>query len=454
MELENHFLDILESLHDAVLVISVDSTIEFVNQAYSRHFGIQAHKIIGKKLSEIEPKARILEVIQNGKELINDYSYVHSLKKDVCANITRLTEKGVLIGAVAIMRDISEVIHLQEELNRYKRYSHELEKRLDRKNFSLLESQASRMKIAVDLARRVAGTDATVLLQGETGVGKEVFAKAIHQASLRADKPFIPINMSSIPESLFESELFGYEEGSFTGSRKGGKKGLFELANGGTLFLDEIGEMPMNLQVKILRVIQERAFQKVGGTQWHPLDVRIICATHRDLRMEIKQGNFREDLYYRLNVVPIHIPPLRERESDIAFLVNNILTELSSRYRKHVSVTQEVLDRFVQYDWPGNVRELFNVLERMIAVCCKTYFTPEDIPDYIRLKRMEREEEVSIHLGNFSEGNGNLNGLLEKMERDMIIEVLRHTKNRTEAILKLGISRKAFYSKLQKYGLM
>ncbi|WCK56043.1 sigma 54-interacting transcriptional regulator [Aneurinibacillus sp. Ricciae_BoGa-3] len=453
MKLQNHFLDILESIHDAVLVVSKDTTVAFVNKAYSRHFGIPAPKIIGRKLSEIEPKARILQVLQNGKELINDYSYVHSLKKDVCANITPLIEKEQLIGAVAIMRGISEVVHLQEELNRYKRYSHQLEKRLHRKSFSLLESQSTRMKIAVDLARKVAAVDATVLLQGDTGVGKEVFAKAIHEASMRVHRPFIPINMSSIPESLFESELFGYEEGSFSGSKKGGKKGLFELSNGGTLFLDEIGEMPLNLQAKILRVIQERAFQKVGGTQWHPLDVRIICATNRDLRTLIKQGIFREDLYYRLNVVPIHIPPLRERKVDIAYLVNTIMAEICARYRKHVTITPEVLNAFVEYDWPGNVRELSNVLERMIAVSIKTYLSSDDIPEYLRNTEVQTEAAESP-LGNYSKSTHSLNGLLEKTERDRIKEVLCSSKNRTEAILKLGISRKTFYAKLQKYGLL
>ncbi|WP_047153937.1 sigma-54 interaction domain-containing protein [Aneurinibacillus tyrosinisolvens] len=454
MELEDNLLSILESLHDAVLVISKDSKIMYVNGAYSRHFGVPQNKIIGRQLKDVEAEARILQVVQSGRPLINDYSYVHSLGKDICANITPLLENGSLIGAVAIMKDISEVVALQAELERYKTYSDKLEQQLNQEIFAPLKSRSNRMRIAVELARKVAETDASVLLYGETGVGKEVMAKAIHQAGKRANKPFIPINMASIPEALFESELFGYEEGSFTGSKKGGKQGLFELANEGTLFLDEIGEMPLNLQAKILRALQEKGFQRIGGTKWCSLDVRIICATHRDLRQLIKQGSFREDLYYRLNVVPIHIPPLRERRDDIPFLTSQVLANLNPKYQKYVTVLEEVYDIFANYHWPGNVRELSNVLEHMIAICTKNSLTAEDVPHYIRIKK-ETEDKPDVFQQEVTPNHVNLslNGLKQKVEKELIEEVIRNSKNRTEAIRKLGMSRKSFYSKLQKYGL-
>ncbi|MED0676289.1 sigma 54-interacting transcriptional regulator [Aneurinibacillus thermoaerophilus] len=454
VKLENHLLSILESMHDAVLVISKDSTIVYVNTAYSVQFGVPVHKIIGKKLSKVEPKARILEVLKTGQPLINDYSYLDSLNIHIFANMTPLIEKGELIGAVAIMKDISEFYALQEELQRYKTYSTQLEKQLNQKIFSLLESHAPGMRQAVEMAKKVADSEATVLLFGETGVGKEVFARAIHEASPRGDKPFVAINMASLPESLFESELFGFEEGAFTGSRKGGKRGLFELANGGTLFLDEIGELSLFLQAKLLRVLQERAFIKVGGTTIYPLDIRIIAATNRDLQKLMREGKFRQDLYYRLNIVPIHIPPVRERKQDLPILMNNILSELKSKYRKQVTVTQEVYEIFERYDWPGNVRELSNVLERMIAVCSKSYFVPEDVPPFVREGSVLSESPIEPSRQYASGTNAlNLPALIEKTEKEMLEEVLRTSRTRTEAIRRLGISRKTFYQRLKKYNI-
>lgn len=452
MELEKHLLSILESLHDAVLVISTDHTIIYVNTAYSVQFGVPAHKIINRKLSEVEPQARILEVLKTGQPLINDYSYLHSLNVHIFANITPLIEKGELIGAVAIMKDIGEFYGLQEELNRYKTYSTQLEEQLHERIFSLLESHAPTMRQSVRIAKKVADSEATVLLFGETGVGKEVFARAIHDASSRSDKPFVAINMASLPESLFESELFGFEEGAFTGSRKGGKKGLFELANGGTLFLDEIGELSLYLQAKILRVLQEKTFMKVGGTVTYPLDVRIMAATNRNLQELIKEGKFREDLYYRLNIVPIHIPPLRERRQDIPILVHNILHDLRVKYKKQVTVTQEVYEIFERYNWPGNVRELSNVLERMIAICTKSYLTPEDVPSFVCEGNNEETNETA-EKEKTAFASVNLAGVIERTEKEMLEEVLKTSRTRTEAIQKLGISRKAFYQKLKKYNI-
>lgn len=450
------YLSILESLYDAVIVVLKDGTVAYVNEAYTKQFNVPKNKIEGKKLNEIEESSRILEVVKTGKPLLNDYSYVHSLKMHVGANITPYYHNGEWIGAVTIMKDINEFKKLQNELDKYIDYSNELRQQLEQRNFLLLKSEAPKMKTAVSLAKKVAESTATILLTGESGVGKEVFARAIHEASLRHNRPFVPINIASIPDTLFESELFGYEEGSFTGSKKGGKKGLLEVAHGGTLFLDEIGEMSLNAQAKLLRVIQEREFNKVGGTKAYPLDVRIICATNRNLNEEIKKGNFREDLYYRINVVPIEIPPLRDRIEDLPFLINNILTTLTTKYNKHVTMDDEVLDILKQYDWPGNVRELSNVIEQMLVVSNESYFKIDDIPTRIRNgKNVIQEDESQFvqyvpQLGQF-EG---LQALLEETERNAIIKVLNECKTRSEAIKRLGISRKAFYAKLKKYRII
>lgn len=454
MRLEKHFFSILESLHDAVIVILMDSTIVYVNSAYSKHFDVPAKKIIGRKLRDIEENSRILDVLKSGKPLINDYSYVHSLGKDVCANITPLMENGHMTGVVTVMKNISEVTHLQEELMKYKHNISELQEELDRRNFSKLKSESLEMQKAVQLARKVASTNATVVLHGESGVGKEIFAKAIHEASARSDKPFVAINMASIPDTLFESEMFGYEEGSFTGSRKGGKKGLLEMAKGGTLLLDEIGEMSINTQSKLLRVIQERTFQKVGGTVLHPLDVRIICATHRKLSEMVLKGEFREDLYYRLNVVPIHIPPLRKRKKDLSYLSTNILNDLCSKYGKYVWLEDEVVEWMEKYEWPGNVRELSNFLERMIAISTKPCISMEDIPDNLLGERLDHSAPIqnTFKPKQISpEFMPPLSELLEELERSHIDFVVKNTKNKTEAIQVLGISRKSFYEKLKKY---
>ncbi len=454
MILEQHLLSILESLHDAVIVIKMDSTIVYVNKAYSTQFGVPAKKIIGRRLKDIEVKARILEVLKDGKPRINDCSYVHSLKRDVCANITPLIENGEMIGAVTIMKDISELTKVQDELSEYKQDVMNLQKQLDRKNFFKLESKSLDMIKAVQLTKKVADTEATVILYGESGVGKEIFATSLHEASRRNHQPYIAINIASIPDSLFESEMFGYEEGSFTGSKRGGKKGLFEIANKGTLFLDEIGELSLNAQTKLLRVIQERKFQKIGGTTLHSLDVRIICATHRNLLELIKEGKFREDLFYRINVVPIYIPPLRMRKEDLPFLANNILKDLCLKYGKHVRIEEDVITRMKQYDWPGNVRELVNILERMVAVCTKPILQVSDLPDTMFSEKLSfiqisHKEEDSSFVS--SEMTNKLVTILEKTEKEHIAFVMRNSKNKTEAIRELGMSRKAFYAKLKKY---
>ena len=450
------YLSVLASRHVPIIGVLRNGTIAFVNKAYTKQFNVPKEKIEGRKLTKIEETSRILEVLKTGKPLINDYSYVHSLKMHVGANITPLYKDGEWIGAVTIMKDINEFKKLQRELEKYIKYSEQLRQQLDQRSFLLLKSESPKMKRAVSLAKKVAKSTASILLMGESGVGKEVFARAIHEASLRHDKPFVPINIASIPDSLFESELFGYEEGSFTGSKKGGKKGLLELAHGGTLFLDEIGEMSLSAQAKLLRVIQEREYIKVGGTKPHPLDVRIICATNRNLNEEIKKGSFREDLYYRINVIPIEIPPLRERIEDLPHLIENIMTTLSSKYNKHVAMDMDddVLAVLKTYNWPGNVRELANVIEQMLVVSTDPYFKVEDIPMRIRNGNSEDGDAALSHYSAPQISHyENLQTLLEETEQNAIIKALQECQTRTEAIKRLGISRKAFYAKLKKYKL-
>lgn len=452
LHLEDYYFKILETLYDPVIIISADSTITYVNKAYEKRFVVSVKKVIGKKLKEIEPNSRILEVLKDGVERINDFSYVESLGREVYANMTPFKKNGELVGVVTIMNDISETTYLQAELNKYKKHTEKLQQKINDKNFDKLKTNAVEMKKSVDLAKKTATTDATVVLYGETGVGKEVFAKAIHESSNRSDKPFIAINMGSIPESLFESELLGYVEGSFTGASASGKKGMLEMASGGSVFLDELSELSLSNQTKLLRVIQERQFYKLGSTKLQKLDIRIICATNQDLMKAVQAGDFREDLYYRLSVLPITIPPLRRRREDIEHICETILYELRQRYKKEVILLPNTLNKLKEYNWPGNVRELYNLLERLVAISNNTYIEAKDLPEYIRFNIDIQNEQTEYNKIQFEDIK--LHELIKKVEKDAIDYALKSSKNRSEAIEKLGISRKNFYNKLKKYNII
>jgi Nif-specific regulatory protein len=296
----------------------------------------------------------------------------------------------------------------------------------------------------LDLVHRVAPTNATVLLRGESGVGKEVFARAIHFLSPRANKPFIAVNCSAIPENLLEAELFGYEKGAFTGAYST-KKGKFELASGGTIFLDEIGDMPLSLQVKLLRVLQEKEIERLGGNKPIKVDVRIIAATNRNLEELIKKGEFREDLYYRLNVVPIFIPPLRERKEDIPILVQHFLEIFKKEYGKEVRISSEVMDTFVSYSWPGNVRELQNVIERMVILDTDGILTKDELPAELRNRGTSPERTVRLQPKG---------GSIWDVERKLIEEALSETNYVIkEAAKRLGMTPRQVSYRIKKYGI-
>ncbi len=293
--------------------------------------------------------------------------------------------------------------------------------------------------------KKIAKTDSTVLITGETGVGKEIVARTVHLASDRRNHPFVKVNCAAIPENLIESELFGYEKGAFTGAVST-KPGRFEIADGGTLFLDEIGEMPLQLQVKLLSVLQDWTFERVGGVKTMRVDIRVIAATNRDLKESIDAGTFRSDLFYRLNVVPIHIPPLKERREDIFPQTEYFLKKYSTRYRReNLTLSPEVTDAFSNYDWPGNTRELENAIERMVLMSESEVIGAEEIPEEIA-GLMEPPAESSF--------KGRVEGISRAAERQMILEALAATgQNRTKAAELLGISRRTLQKKIKEYGL-
>ncbi|RJQ54985.1 MAG: sigma-54-dependent Fis family transcriptional regulator [Actinobacteria bacterium] len=293
-----------------------------------------------------------------------------------------------------------------------------------------------------DVVKRVAKTNATVMVYGESGTGKELIARAVHESSNRSSKPFVQVSCAALPETLLESELFGYEKGAFTGAATA-KKGRFELADGGTLFLDEIGDISPSIQVKLLRVLQEKTFEHLGGTKTIKVDVRIVGATNKDLQEAIADGNFREDLYYRLNVVPITVPPLRDRKEDIPLLVAHFLEKFGSKRK----VSTEAMELLINYDWPGNIRELENTIERAIILGTGEVITPEQLPS--ELKEGERREALPRSLELPPEGV-----VLEDLERDLVKQALRRSgNNQGKAAKLLGISRHELLYRMERYGL-
>ena len=442
-------LTLFDALPNSILIVDCKNRICFVNRAYCRLFKINKRYLLGHKLSEFETFARIEEVLRLGKPLHDDISHIYSANIDVIADIEPLFENKRLLGAIASIRDISELLEMERQLSHFKSLSAHYQKELIAQEnlpprFKQIAGNNPEFNQLLKLAARVAATTASVFIGGESGVGKEVLANAIHYSSPRADKPFVALNCAAIPESLMESELFGYEKGAFTGAKSEGRKGKFEQANGGTIFLDEIGDMDLKMQVKLLRVLQEKEFERVGGSRPIKVDFRLISATNKNLPVMIEAGEFREDLYYRINIIPLTIPPLRERREDIPMLAEKFMAAMNQKYDREGILSIDLLDKLSSYDWPGNIRELKNVIEQIAILCPDTVVTADYLPPQFTLQKTAASKS----------GAGSLKAMRDQTEREMIIETLRETgNNKTQAMKKLGISRRSFYQKLEKYGL-
>jgi two-component system response regulator HydG len=318
------------------------------------------------------------------------------------------------------------------------------ERLADRFDFSKIIGKSRRMKELFENLSLIAPSDATILIYGESGTGKELVANAIHQNSPRAQKPFIKVSCAALPETLLESELFGHERGAFTGALAR-KAGRFQLADGGTLFLDEVNVMSATTQVKLLRVLQEREFEPLGSAKTIHVDIRLITATNKELEAEVKEGRFREDLFYRLNVVPIHLPPLRERKDDIPLLAEHFFRLYQEKNRKSIKgFLPKIIDTLMRYDWPGNIRELENVIERAVLLCRSEYVSPKDLPSPFQGEQIGEQPIISIPPGM----------TLEELEKEAILQTLEENGgNRTQTAQILGISRKTLQNKLKEYGL-
>ncbi|MDQ0972287.1 transcriptional regulator with PAS, ATPase and Fis domain [Neobacillus niacini] len=434
---------ITNTIEEGYLTVDQKGIITFINQIGTSILGLDVNELTGKPLLGILPNFNPspLGTLQTKENWVNREVSFHLPKGKIhlIFSVTPLFENGLPVGIVITFREMKIIMKKLESLVSITPIF----------QFEDIIYKSRSMQDLVKTAKVAAKTESNILIEGESGTGKELIAQAIHNQSQRKGKPFVVIDCSSIPRDLVESELFGYVDGAFTGARKGGRLGKFEVANGGTVFLDEIGEMPLEIQVKLLRVLQTRTITRVGGHDPTPCNVRIIAATNRNLEEEVAYENFRLDLYYRLNVLQLTIPPIREREGDIPLLAKTLVEVAANRSNRHSpTISLETMEILENYSWPGNIRELENVIERAILIA-HDVMEPEHLPNYLLTALVnsdKRKPAQSINLNN-------ANSIREK-EKELIRNTLDHVYwNKSLAARKLGISRSNLYEKIAKYNI-
>ncbi|MBM7583996.1 transcriptional regulator with PAS, ATPase and Fis domain [Bacillus pakistanensis] len=444
--ISNNWLDLIfESFYDGVVIVNCHGEISYITNSYCDFLKIERNKVIGMHVTDVIENTRMHLVVETGKQEFADIQFL--LGDYVIANRIPIIENKKIVGAIGtiIFRDIGEWkkmnSHIKGLLSDMNFYRNEW-KGTNGLKYSLndLVGKSNKIKDLKERVKRISGGDISVLIKGESGTGKELIAHSIHQLSDRIDKPFVKVNCGSIPEHLLESELFGYEEGAFTGARKGGKIGKFQYADGGTIFLDEVGDMPIHMQVKLLRVLQEKEFEPIGALQSKKINVRVIAATNGPLEKMIDSKLFRKDLYYRINAFQLSIPPLRDRREDIKLLAIHFLKKITTRIGKRVtSIHPDVLSLMENYDWPGNVRELENVVEAGIHFTNDEMIGKDSIPE--NLLYQQREEEGK-----------SLKELVEETEKKAIEDVLKRVEfDKIKAAQILGIGKSSLYDKIKRY---
>lgn len=444
---------IIQSSEEAISVVDEEGRGLLINRAYTKMTGLTKEQIIGKPATAdiSEGESMHMKVLQTRRPVRGVRMKVGPAKRDVIVNVAPVIVNGKLKGSVGVIHDMSEIQTLTTELSRARQIIRTLEAKY---SFEDIIGVSEEMKMAIEQAKLGAKTPATVLLRGESGTGKELFAHAIHNASDRKYNKFIRVNCAAISETLLESELFGYEEGAFSGAKRGGKRGYFEEANNGSIFLDEIGELSANMQAKLLRVLQENEIVKVGGTKPLQINVRVIAATNINIEKAMSEGRFREDLYYRLNRYPISIPPLRDRKEDIRALCERLISKLNQVYGRNIeSVTPQAIDILNRYDWPGNVRELENVLARAI-IFMEHHESVIDATHIPVLEISPNERKIQQNISIVHNNEETLAEAVERVEAEVIKNSLEiHEYNRTKTAKALGISLRSLYYKMEKYNL-
>lgn len=442
MKITNWLKIVLDSLYDGILIADRHGIVVYVNPAYTRITKIKSEEIVGKRLLDIRPGSHLTNVILEGKKELGAHRKVGDIEYIV--NMVPIYSNKNIIGGISILNEINDIYNLTEKLKTSHKIIEKLEenvKRLGNGRYYFEDIIAvDRVSLkTVEFAKRISQNESDILITGESGTGKELYASAIHNYSNRKNSPFVTVNCATIEKNLMESELFGYEAGAFTGAKKDGKMGLFQLANGGTLFLDEIGELEYELQGKLLRVLQEKAIRKIGGLKEIDVDVRLICATNRDLEKMVEEGRFRKDLYYRINIIPLYLEPLRARRGDILPLIEKFLTELNGKYRKNIEISNEVKNLLFEYEWSGNVRELRNIIEFLYTTTDTTTIEKENLPSKFFTKTNTYKKLLP------------LKQRVKEFEKEYIKEVLEMYEDNLEgkkrAAEVLGVSLATLYNK-------
>ncbi|MGE5542967.1 MAG: sigma-54 interaction domain-containing protein, partial [Bacillota bacterium] len=452
--------DLLESIHDGILIADKDSIVRYVNGAYTRITGVARDAIVGKPLRSVRPGARLPDAIKSQQDMHGvirkegDIEYI--------VDMFPIRARGEVIGGISIVFDITQQRALARDLERSRSQIDELKSRIRdmhraHHTFDDIIGRDGGLAHAVNFARKAAESDSTIILRGESGTGKEVFAQAIHNASRRAGGPFVTVNCAAIPPQLLESELFGYVRGAFTGASASGKTGLFQIASGGTIFLDEIGELDASLQAKLLRVIQDRRVRPVGANNPTGVDVRIMSATNRDLEKAVRDGAFRQDLYYRLSVLPVSLPPLRERRQDIPALIERFVGAIGERRGVTYEVSAGAIEAMLNYSWPGNLRELQNALEYATHVAEGLEIRPEYLPAVVCGITRQTSKDGHAHAAPEPgpRHHRSLSDELADHDRRIIMEALRDcgwtVNGKKAAAARLGISLASLYNRIKQH---
>lgn len=441
------YMMMLENSFDGFYITDGKANTIYINKSYMNITGLKREEVMGRNMRDLVQEGTIsrsgtLVVLQSGQAVTLQQTFKTGRNALITSSPIR-DEEGHIIMVVTNVRDMTEIYSLKARLDERNREEKRLREQLDylKKDFldqNLIAEDPKTMDV-IHMLQKVINMDTTVMIFGETGVGKEVFAKYLHREGKRSDRTFIKVNCGAVPADLMESEFFGYERGAFTGADRSGRAGYFEVADGGTLFLDELGELPLAMQVKLLRVLQEKEIMRVGSTKPVSVDVRIIAATNRDLAQMVEKGTFRQDLYYRLMVYPVRIPPLRERPGDIRSLAEHFVSELNQRYGSQKRFANLSLDLLLMYDWPGNIRELRNVVERAFIICSGDVIYPENLSIL-----QNRDNYV---FDDREDGIRNLQDYLRRLEYEYIEAAYRKYGNVRDAAKSLGMSAPTFTRK-------
>lgn len=447
-ELNEKFTRILENSSDLICFVDEYGKINYINPAYKKYFKNSCKNIIGKDIFSVSPKGYRARAFTEKKTINN---VIHNKEGiDIITKVVPIFVDDKFKGIISTSKPINElkkvIAQLEKSREELKYYKDEFFRNISSlSSFSNIIGYNSGLKDVIYICEKASQSTSTVLIRGESGTGKELIAKAIHNNSTRKTKPFVKVNCAAIPENLLESELFGYEKGSFTGAIKS-KPGKFVIANGGTIFLDEIGDMPVSMQIKLLRVIQEREVESIGAIKPQKIDVRIIAATNRNLEKMMSSGEFREDLYYRLNVLSVSLPPLRHRKEDINSLIEHFIEKINHKLNKSIeSIDKKALKALQSYEWPGNIRELENIIERAINLCDSNIITLSDLPSYLNNNNDLTETTFEIDENNIL--------TFEEYEKKIIETALRKYKSFNKTGQALGLTHRTISLKCKKYGI-